>query len=122
MPKPQPLDARHVSCNPGMPAVITPRAEVVTSEYLRYLLAEPGFRATLTRHATGTSGSMLNVSQEKILALRLPLPPLELQKRFTNLVWKTYDVRAKIRVAVTETEELFDSLAQRAFRGELLPA
>jgi type I restriction enzyme S subunit len=98
---------------------ITPRGEVVTSEYLRYLLADPDFHTTLTRHATGTSGSMLNVSQDKLLRLSIPIPPLELQKRFTNLVWRTYEVRAKVSEAISEAENLFDSLAQLAFAGKL---
>lgn len=98
---------------------ITSRAEVVTNEYLRYLLAEPRFRATLTRHATGTSGSMLNVSQEKLLRLRLPIPPIHLQQRFANQVWRTYDTRARLNEAGNQADKLFDSLAQRAFRGEL---
>jgi len=94
---------------------ITPRAEAATVEFLRYLLAEPRFRATLTRHATGTSGSMLNVSQEKLLRLRLPVPPLRLQQRFAALVWRTYETRTHVRAGSSHAGMLFDSLAQRAF-------
>jgi type I restriction enzyme, S subunit len=97
---------------------ITPCHDVATSEYLRYLLANPGFRSTLTRHATGTSGSMLNVSQDKLLSLRLPVPPLELQQRFARLVWQIYDLRTKVSEAAAETEKLFDSLAQSCFRAD----
>jgi len=99
---------------------ITPHADVATVEYLKYLLTEPRFRKTLTRLATGTSGSMLNVSQDKFLRLRLPIPPFVLQKRFTKQVWKVYDIRAECDQALNQSEKLFDSLAQQAFRGAVL--
>jgi type I restriction enzyme S subunit len=94
---------------------ITTEAKVAVVEYLRYLLAHTHFRSTLTKDATGTSGSMLNVSQEKLLRLPLPIPPVQLQERFARLVWKVYGTRRRLQEAGAETESLFDSLAQRAF-------
>lgn len=50
--------------------------------YLHFVLGVEGIRRLLTRQATGTSGSMFNVSQSKFLALPVPLPPIEVQARF----------------------------------------
>ena len=72
---------------------ITPNPDLAEATYLRYLLADPGFRQSLTRQATGTSGSMLNVSQDKLLRQEVPLPPLDLQRRFAALAWRALDVR-----------------------------
>jgi type I restriction enzyme S subunit len=94
---------------------ITPNGEFAASEYLKYLLANARFRPTLTCRATGTSGSMLNVSQEKLLDLPLPLPPLVLQNRFAAIVWKAFEMRRRVQDAGHETAVLFDSLAMRAF-------
>lgn len=98
---------------------ITPNTSVAVAEYLRFLLADSRVRQTLTRHATGTSGSMLNVSQEKLLRLDLPLPPLVLQHQFAELVWKAFAMRERILEVGDQVEELFGSLAQRGFRGDL---
>lgn len=94
---------------------ITPDPTMATAEYLRFLLADPGFRETLTRHATGTSGSMLNVSQEKVLRLQLPMPPVALQKMFGEIVWSVYNLRARIREAIERTGHVVNSLASDAF-------
>ncbi len=99
---------------------ITPNDGLVTTEYLRFLLADSHFRQTLTRHATGTSGSMLNVSQEKLLRLELPLPPLAIQRQFTAVVRKVFETRARLQQASERVEQLFDSLAQRAFEGGIV--
>ena len=62
---------------------------------------------------------MLNVSMDKLRALRAPVPPFAAQARFANLVWHTLDVKARYEAAEGAATELFDSLVQRAFLGEL---
>jgi len=94
---------------------ITPNAELATAEYIRFLFADPGFRQTLTRHATGTSGSMLNISQQKLLRLRLPMPPVALQQQFAEIVWIAYKLRARVRGAILHTDEMFESFTRAAF-------
>lgn len=94
---------------------ITPNAAVATSEYLRFLLANPRFRQTLTKRATGTSGSMLNVSQEKLLDLTLPLPPLALQQRFAEIVWRSYALRESMLASIDQSDQLQGSIAHQAF-------
>jgi type I restriction enzyme S subunit len=98
---------------------ITPNPELTNAEYLRFLLAHSGFRKSLARTATGTSGSMLNIAQTKLLRLSLPMPPIAMQKRFAATVWSTYRLRNRIEEAGRCDGELFASVEQRAFRGEL---
>jgi len=88
-------------------------------EYLRYLLAHPRYRSYLTRQATGTSGSMLNVSQQKLMGMKLPKPPIEVQQVFSDIVWKTYQLQATSNVSAENMTAQFNGLTQRAFRGEL---
>lgn len=90
-----------------------------TREYLRFLIGDPGFRSRLTRTATGTSASMLNISQEKLLGCIAPKPPIELQEQFSEIVWKTIGLRSVARRVEKGTDDLFHSLSQRAFRGEV---
>ena len=92
---------------------------LMNKEYLRYLLANHRFRGLLTRKATGTSGSMLNISQGKLLEMKAPVPPIALQEEFRSCVWGSYSVSSRMRRANERSGTLFDSLVQRAFRGEL---
>ncbi|WP_437802519.1 restriction endonuclease subunit S [Sorangium sp. So ce693] len=98
---------------------IVPEGEVVTAEFLKSLLSHPGFRFELTKRATGTSGSMLNISMEKVRSVAMPAPPLLLQRRFSSLVWRVYEARARQIDASRVGEELFDSLVRHAFQGDL---
>lgn len=101
---------------------VIPRPKIAATPYVRFLLAHERFRGELTKTATGTSGSMLNVSMEKLRALRAPIPPFSTQERFANLVWKSLKARAMHERSQEATEELFSSLVHRAFRGELTGA
>lgn len=98
---------------------ITVRAERANVEWLRYLLAHPGFRANLAKAATGSSGSMLNVSQEKLLDMVAPIPPLAIQQSFADFVWAIMAQRDRICAAICTANDLFSSLLHRAFTGDL---
>jgi type I restriction enzyme, S subunit len=92
---------------------------LATPEYLKFLLTYQRYRDLLTKQATGTSGSMLNISQGKLLNMDAPIPDIDTQKRFSDLIWKSVNVLMKAQENNKESENLFNSLLQRAFRGEL---
>ena len=54
--------------------------------YMDGLFKHASVRAALSRMATGTSGSMKNISQSKLKTLPVPIPPLHLQRRFVEIV------------------------------------
>jgi type I restriction enzyme S subunit len=94
---------------------VTPRERVASTPYLRFLLSHDGFRLELTKTATGTSGSMLNVSMEKLRQLQAPLPPWPMQQRFSKLVWATLQTRARCEQAWRESDALFGAIMHSAF-------
>jgi type I restriction enzyme S subunit len=98
---------------------LLPNRKVALPEYLRLVLGHPGYQRSLAAHATGTSGSMLNVSQVKLLQMKLPLPPVSHQEHFAALVWSIYRTQEKINCLGGELASLFESFAQHAFHGEL---
>lgn len=95
---------------------ITPKRDRFTGEYLRFVLANERFRGEICRRATGTSGSMLNVSQDKVIRLRAPVPPLELQAGFAAAVWRWFSLRENLAHTEAAAEMQFEALAQFAFR------
>ncbi|WP_259781413.1 restriction endonuclease subunit S [Aestuariispira ectoiniformans] len=54
-----------------------------------------------------------------IKGLQVPLPPLDVQRDFVNSLDKIRLLEKKNRMELHKAEELFASLSQRAFRGEL---
>lgn len=62
---------------------------------------------------------MANINASEVQTIRLPHPPIELQSQFSDRLRATDEVRAKHVTASAKSDELFSSVQQRAFRGEL---
>lgn len=88
-------------------------SDVGTNEYLCFLFRHPSFLRELTKQATGTSGSMLNISQAKLLQTSAPCPPIELQRQFSLIVGKAFFVRKRANDSLVETKALSTSLTNR---------
>ena len=60
------------------------------------------------------------VSNKDIKSLKIPLPPLPLQQKFARIVEQVEKMKEKINKTKQNSEELFNSLMSKAFRGELV--
>jgi type I restriction enzyme, S subunit len=83
------------------------------AKWLAHLLASPMMREQLGQRATGTSGSMKNISQEGLLGIGLIVPPLPEQRRIAAVLdaWDNAIATAERLVAAKR------SLERRAFCG-----
>jgi type I restriction enzyme S subunit len=85
--------------------------------YVWQFLQSPRIRLAIGALATGTSGSMKNISQAKLMTLDIPVPPLPLQREFENRFRAVRKVLRDCRSASIDLERLFGSLQQRSFQG-----
>lgn len=60
-----------------------------------------------------------NINLAILNALEIPVPPKPLQERFTRAVTELRDAQEHIAAVLAEADTLFNSVVQRAFRGEL---
>lgn len=60
-----------------------------------------------------------NMSTKQLGSVQIPTPPLELQQRFAEIVSSAEDQKAKMKKQLEQLDDLFASLQQRAFRGDL---
>jgi hypothetical protein len=88
-------------------------------DYVLFALRTQALRREIEIRASGTSGSMKNISKEDAAALRLPVPPLAQQRHFASLVAQHEHLRANQCEALRQAEHHFQSLLRRAFSGEL---
>lgn len=93
-----------------------PRA---TLYYVRHLFQQEKFRREIALRASGSSGSMKNISQPKVLSIQVGHPPLALQELFSSRIQVIDDLKSSHRATLRELDDLFSSLQHRAFRGEL---
>jgi type I restriction enzyme, S subunit len=86
--------------------------------YLSRLLNSEGGRLQLVAAGRTTSG-LNTISTRKVKEVRIPVPPIEEQQRFADFVQAQERATARMSRAIDTTFAFFDSLSQRAFRGEL---
>lgn len=60
--------------------------ENVRAEYLHQLINHPQYRSVISELASGTAGSMPNISKQRLLVLNIPLPPVEKQLAIEPIV------------------------------------
>ncbi len=88
---------------------------IVNEWFFKYVLSQQSYRNKLSEKATGTSGSMFNISKEKLIDFNFPIPPLSLQQQFAGIVAQAEQLRQKQRESERELENLFQGLLQRYF-------
>jgi type I restriction enzyme S subunit len=95
------------------------KSDKASNWYIKFLLTHDGFRENLRKVATGTSGSMLNISKAKLTKLNIPLAPVTLQNQFAERIQLIEQQKQQAHACLEKSEALFNSLLQRAFTGEL---
>lgn len=100
--------------------VVLPEEPEINLLYLYALLNSPEMRIKISRIATGTSGSMKNISQENFLAIRFKMPPKYLQDELSDKIKILWDDVSGIQLkAKSRLDLLSRTILSRAFTGEL---
>lgn len=89
-----------------------------TPEFVWALFQEQSTRKALGKIATGTGGSMKNISMKKLMQMRVVWPPKELQETFSKAL---REVRHLCEASNGDkvTQNLISSLSAHAFSGQL---
>ncbi|WP_217511278.1 restriction endonuclease subunit S [Vibrio metschnikovii] len=93
--------------------------EYLMPEFLHMLIQQPRFKERLTSQATGSSGSMLNISKSKFEQTISIFPSTEEQIKFKDIYWKVMKSLASLETSETKVGDFFNSLSQKAFSGQL---
>ena len=95
------------------------------AEFVELALNNPGMVEHIDTLKTGTSDSGVNLTQDKFLALEVPLPPLpeqqEIVRRVESLFALADRIEARLAAAQKQVNALTPSLLARAFAGKLVP-
>ncbi len=88
------------------------------SVFLKYLLLTPFVQKQWKKHSHGIVMSGLNTGIIK--EAEIFEPPLPLQQKFAQIVEKVEKLKEKQKQSKEEINNLFNSLMQKAFKGELV--
>jgi len=94
---------------------IRPNPNILTQLYLSKVISSDAMKDHLEREAWGVT--MANLNRSKIESLSIPLPPLDLQQSFTDLVEQAEKQKIRLHAHLGEIDVLFASLQSHAFRG-----
>ncbi|WP_213209312.1 restriction endonuclease subunit S [Escherichia coli] len=89
--------------------------DLLLPEFFLVLIQNEKIRDLLTKQATGTSGSMLNISKKKFEETEIIFPEINVQKYFCNTFRKTINLKEKLIKSNELANESFNSLSQKVF-------
>ncbi|MBI9108449.1 MAG: restriction endonuclease subunit S [Spirochaetales bacterium] len=84
---------------------------------LQYQLYKTSIKDFLESKAKGVT--MKNLNSKTLGATALLFPPISLQNQFASIVEKVESIKVRYQQSLTELENLYGSVSQRAFKGEL---
>ena len=107
-----------LSINTKHLAAITANKELVNPFFLSFAVhSSPSIVKQLQARTRGAIMSGLNLTIIK--ELQIQLPPLDLQNKFAAIVEKVEHIKSLYQNSLTELEDLYGALSQKAFKGEL---
>lgn len=83
------------------------------------LLIQSSTKEKIRRIASGTSGSMKNISKSGLLGIEVIKIGIEKQNEFADFVKQVDKLKTDMEKSLKELEDNFNSLIQRTFKGEL---
>lgn len=89
----------------------------VSNVYIKFLLDSDYFDHITSGNNRG--GTQKFIALGDIRNIPIPLPPLPLQQKFASIVEQVEKLKEKQKKSKEEINVLFDSLMQKAFKGEL---
>ena len=92
--------------------------EVVNNDYLSTIL-NSSYGKLQIKDKLKTSAGQYTINQNGISEIKIPIPPMELQNQFADFVNQVDKLKFEMVKSLKELEENFNSLMQKAFKGEL---
>ena len=96
---------------------ISPNQEIIRPDFLKILLRSKGVLLQTKNKSRGGTMDIVNVGIMR--KIKVPLPPMKFQNQFAERVQAIEEQKAQAQASLAQAEDLFNSLLQRAFKGEL---
>ena len=99
-------------------ALVKIQKDKVNSTYMEYYLRTEYMQSTM--QSSSKSSGQANLFTGPIKKLPIIIPPFNLQNQFAERVQAIEVQKAQAQASLEKAEDLFNSLLQRAFKGELV--
>lgn len=92
---------------------LEPNTNILNANYLF------GFCQIFNFERLNKAVTIPSLTKKDLLEIDIPIPPIELQNKFADYVLKIEEEKKKLNASLLELEDLFDSLMEDAFSGNL---
>ena len=89
-------------------------------KFLSHLLISENVKRNLLKLGSAGGAIMEAITKEQVEKYTIPIPPIQLQTQFAERVAIIEQQKAQTQASLEKSEELFNSLLQKAFKGELV--
>ena len=100
-------------------AIIRCNDNLILPKFLEYQLTNKNYQRLLWDIATSGGATREAITKQQIENLELIVPELEVQNKFVDFVKQVDKLKFELEKSLKELEDNFNSLMQRAFKGEL---
>ena len=100
-------------------ALIKPKTGILNPLFLSFWLNHEGVKSRLLSEFM-SGAAIKRYTLKKIKSFPITLPEISLQKKFAEHIEEIEKQKTQAQQALEHSEELFNSLLQRAFKGELV--
>jgi type I restriction enzyme S subunit len=112
------FDSDGVDCIPGAFLLHFRFGEDVLPEYIHHYILTPGIQTRIRE--MGRVVAQPNVNAKELKSLNVPVPPIDSQRKFIETKSLFRRLKQSQMKSTREISELYQSIMQKAFRGELL--
>jgi type I restriction enzyme S subunit len=96
------------------------KLDTATGIYLWNVLSNKSVRLGIKKLASGSTGSMPNISKQRLMEFSIPVPDIHLQEKFDTIIREIEKSKESVINSNLKTDQLFQSLLQLAFNEELV--
>lgn len=100
-------------------SILRPDANKLNHLFLSRMFTARAYQLYLIKNAKSKGATRESITKEYLEMLEIILPPIKLQNRFAQIVEKTEALKTQYQQSLQELENLYGSLSQKAFKGEL---
>jgi type I restriction enzyme S subunit len=101
-------------------SILRTKKNIVTPIFLSHLMISENVKRHLLKVGSAGGAIMEAITKEQLEKYLIPVPPISLQTQFAERVQAIETQKAQAQASLDKAEELFNSLLQRAFKGELV--
>ena len=101
-------------------SILRPKNEILTPIFLSRLLVSENCKKQLLGIGTQGGATREAITKEQLEKFEIILPPIALQNQFAERIHLIEAQKQQAQSSLQKAEDLFNSLLQRAFKGELV--